>query len=84
VLAAICHLAGYLDHDGSPIDYQQRRDLITPTILAPAQWRDLCDQAGAHPGDPDHRHGPITRHVHAQRYLSQLPLASCPNPAPER
>ena len=62
VLAAICHLAGYLDHDGSLIDYQRRRDLITPEILTFAQWRDLCDQAGAHPGDPDHRHGPITRH----------------------
>jgi len=72
VLAAICHLAGYLDHDGSPIDYQRRRDLITPAILTDVQWRDLCDQAGAHPGDSHHRHGPVTRHVHAQRYLSQL------------
>ncbi len=72
VLAAICHLAGYLDHDGSPIDYQRRRDLITPAVLTAAQWRHLCDQAGAHPSDSHHRHGPIIRHVHAQRYLSEL------------
>jgi TniQ/Bacterial regulatory helix-turn-helix protein, lysR family len=72
VLAAICHLAAYLDHDGSLIDYQRRRDLIIPAILTAGQWRDMCDRAGAHPGDSDHRHGPVIRHVHAQRYLSEL------------
>lgn len=65
VLAAISYLAGYLDEYGSPIDYQRRRDLIPPETITADQWRELCLDAAAHPGE-------ARRHRDAQRYLFQL------------
>ena len=65
VLTAISCLAGYLDTNGSPIDYQRRRDLIPAETITTSQWRDLCYGAAAHPGE-------ARRHRDAQRYLFQL------------
>ena len=45
VLAAVCHLAEYLDTRGSPIDYQRRREAISPEMITLGEWPDLCDQA---------------------------------------
>jgi hypothetical protein len=64
-LAAISCIAGYLDTHGSPIDYQRRRDTITPAILSKPEWQDLCYQARAHPGED-------RRLLDARRYLCQL------------
>ena len=65
VLTAISCLAGYLDSCGSPIDYQRRRDLIPAGTITTSQWRDLCYDVAAHPGE-------ARRHRDAQRYLFQL------------
>jgi hypothetical protein len=65
VLAAICHLADYLDTCGSAIDYQHRRDTIAPEMITKDQWQDLSYQAGAHPGE-------ARRLLDARRYLYQL------------
>jgi hypothetical protein len=40
VLAAIAHLAGYLDARDVPIDYQRRRTVITPDVLNAQEWTD--------------------------------------------
>jgi hypothetical protein len=65
VLVAVCQLADYLDHHGSPIDYHHRRATIGPATISETEWQQLCYQAGAHPGRP-------RRHLDAQRYLYQL------------
>ncbi len=65
VLAAVACLAAYLDACGSPVDYQRRRDLIPAQALTLDQWRELCLNAAAHPGE-------ARRHRDAQRYLFQL------------
>jgi AraC-like DNA-binding protein len=65
VLAAIAHLAEYLDTHHSPIDYQRRRTVITPDVLNTQEWTDLCYRTSAHPG-----HG--RRHLDARRHLHQL------------
>ena len=65
VLAAVACLAAYLDDCGSPVDYQRRRDLIPAQPISLDQWRELCLNASAHPGE-------ARRHRDAQRYLFQL------------
>ncbi len=65
VLAAICHLANELDTHPGLIDYQRRRDLITPDLVNEDQWRTLCLQADANPGH-------ARRLLDARRYLHQL------------
>jgi DNA-binding transcriptional ArsR family regulator len=65
VLAAISYIAGYLDACGSPIDYQRRREAITPQMITTREWEELCYQASAHPGEDRRLH-------HARRYLYQL------------
>ncbi|HEX9354502.1 MAG TPA: TniQ family protein [Streptosporangiaceae bacterium] len=65
VLAAVCHLAEYLDTCGSLIDYQRRRDTISPEMIIPGEWQDLCLEAGAHPGE-------ARRLLDARRHLYQL------------
>jgi hypothetical protein len=65
VLTAVCQLADYLDHYGSPIDYYRRRAAIGPTTISEIDWQELCYQAGAHPGQ-------ARRLLDAQRYLYQL------------
>jgi TniQ/Bacterial regulatory helix-turn-helix protein, lysR family len=65
VLAAVCQLADYLDHHGSPVDYHRRRATIGPATISQPDWQQLCYQAGAHPGRP-------RRLLDAQRYLFQL------------
>lgn len=64
-LAAVSHLAGYLDTSGSPVDYQRRREAIAPDMITPGQWEELCYQASAHPGED-------RRLCHARRYLYHL------------
>jgi len=65
VLAAVACLAAYLDDHGSQIDYRRRRDLIPAQPITLDQWRELCLNAAAHPGE-------ARRHRDAQRYLFQL------------
>jgi hypothetical protein len=65
VLAAICLLADYLDTHTISIDYKRRRLLIPDTPITLQQWRQLCFQAGTHPGE-------ARRHLEAGRYLYQL------------
>jgi hypothetical protein len=65
VLIAVCRLADYLDHHGSPIDYHRRRAAIGPTTITHTDWQELCFQVGAHPGE-------ARRLLDAQRYLYQI------------
>jgi hypothetical protein len=65
VLVAVCRLADYLDHYGSPIDYHRRRAAVSPATISQADWQELCYQAGGHPGED-------RRFLDAQRYLYQL------------
>lgn len=64
VLAAICHLAIYLDQHGSPIDYQRRRQVISTDTITHDQWYEICYHARMHPGRP-------RRLRNAQTYLYQ-------------
>jgi hypothetical protein len=65
VITAISCLAGYLDTNGSPIDYQRRRDVIAAETITEEQWQELCGDAAAHPGR-------ARRHRDAKRHLYQL------------
>jgi hypothetical protein len=65
VFAAICLLADYLDTNGSPIDYQRRREKITKPAIDLDTWRHLAFTAGAHPGQH-------TRLLQAQRHLHEM------------
>lgn len=66
ILAAICHLADYLDTHGSPIDYQRRRHRIKPDrLITDSGWCELCYRTDAHPGGS-------RRLLDARRYLFQL------------
>ena len=67
-LTLLCRLADYLDHDGSAIDYQRRRESIPPWTLDWQQWKDLAFRTGIYPGD----HPQQSRHLHAQRHLHHL------------
>lgn len=74
VLIAFCRIATYLDTNGSPIDYQQRREQIPAhPLITWTQWRDLACANGSHPGDTPRKgesgHG---RYLHARRHLLHL------------
>jgi hypothetical protein len=62
VFPALCELADNLDRHGSPIDYQRRREQITPDMLTARQWHQICRDTRSHPGLGQ-------RFRHAQRYL---------------
>ena len=64
VLAAAALLAGHLDDQGSPIDYQRRRDMITADTISTGQWREACGHASAHPGKGDRRYHDARRYVY--------------------
>lgn len=64
-LKAICNLADYLDCEGSPIDYQLRRETFTNVDITPLQWKRICF-------DTDIEAGLGARIIHARRYLFQL------------
>ncbi|HJQ45768.1 MAG TPA: TniQ family protein [Amycolatopsis sp.] len=65
VFPALCELADNLDQHGSPIDYERRRQLITPDLLSEEQWRRICRDTRIHPGLG-------RRLLDAQRYLVTL------------
>lgn len=65
MLAAICALAGYLDTEGSPIDYRRRRATFADVDLPHPVWQRYCDQANAYPGAG-------TKLLNARRYLFQM------------
>jgi len=69
VLTVLCRIAEHLDRQGSPIDYQRRREHIpTQHTITWSHWRELACAHAEHPGDqPDQG-----RHLHVQRYLCQL------------
>jgi transposase len=50
IASALTRLADHLDTDGSPIDYQRRRQLTYRDLLPADHWQHLCHQAGAPPG----------------------------------
>lgn len=67
-LAICCRLADHLDGEGSPIDYQRRRDTVPAETISWKQWQMLAPRLGTHPGD----HPGKGRHLHVQRHLHQL------------
>jgi hypothetical protein len=70
VIAAICHLADYLDEHAIPIDYQRRRTLSGQGMVTDHDWKQLCHRARAHPGGRGN--GPSRRALDARLYLYQL------------
>ncbi|MFJ4007669.1 hypothetical protein ACIPWL_30050 [Streptomyces sp. NPDC090023] len=50
VNTALIRLADYLDAHEVPIDYRCRRMVDYTDLLPEARWRQICDDAGAHPG----------------------------------
>lgn len=50
IAAAVARLAGYLDGNDVPIDYQRRRRLDYAGLLTPQQWAGLCRRTGTGPG----------------------------------
>jgi DNA-binding MarR family transcriptional regulator len=82
VLIALCRLADHLDHHGSAIDYQRRRNLVPDQPISYDTWKQLCFATGTQPGDSLHRAAQTPRFVQAQRYLHQLLTGSdLANPA---
>ncbi|WP_459549620.1 TniQ family protein [Nocardia sp. X0981] len=70
ILILLCRIAEHLDRDGTPIDYQRRRELFTSEIIDWPTWRDLACSVDAHPGD--NRPGRRSRLLLARRHLHQL------------
>jgi hypothetical protein len=66
LLTAICAIADYLDHNGSPIDYIRRRHLIDADLLPEPAWQQICRQTATHPGVPGYR-----RLRNARRWIYQ-------------
>ncbi len=71
-LEAFCRIADYLDNEGSPIDYQRRRALVTADILTEDDWMRICYRTGTSPGEHGPKAAPTPRFRRAQRYLVQL------------
>lgn len=76
ILTAICHLADYLDTYGSAIDYQRRRELVPAEPIAFETWRQMCLDAGEHPGERAVGPNRAPRFIHAQRYLHHVMTGS--------
>jgi TniQ/Bacterial regulatory helix-turn-helix protein, lysR family len=77
ILQALIKVAGYLDANGSPIDYQRRRDLTYDDLLPDDAWFTLCRRLCIPTGT---RKAAIARSVLFER-LSGLPASHAPFPA---
>jgi hypothetical protein len=75
IAVAIMRLAGHLDDNDVPIDYQRRRRLDYRDLLPPGQWLDLCRRTGFPPGQG--RRLMMTRCLLFAR-ISGLPVEAAP------
>jgi hypothetical protein len=76
IAAAATRLAGYLDDNDVPVDYQRRRRLDYTGLLPPRQWLDLCRRTGVPPGRG--RRDKIARCLLFAR-ISGLPVEAAPD-----
>ncbi|MFF9641009.1 TniQ family protein [Kitasatospora aureofaciens] len=72
ILEVFCRIADYLDTEGSPIDYQRRRAMVTADMLTEDDWLRICYRTGTNTGERGPKAAPTPRVRQAQRYLVQL------------
>ncbi|MCX4098342.1 TniQ family protein [Nocardia sp. alder85J] len=68
VVAVLARIAQHLDLNGTPIDYQRRRDRVPAEPIDWSSWRELACAVDSHPGDEHSR----ARLRYANRHLYQL------------
>jgi AraC-like DNA-binding protein len=76
IATAVTRLAGYLDDNDVPVDYQRRRRLDYSGLLPPRQWLDLCRCTGVPPGQG--RRDKMARCMLFAR-ISGLPVEAAPD-----
>lgn len=76
ILAALCVLADRLDRDGSPIDYQRRRELASQIELLDHNSWTIMSRAGGTPAGDEPKLG------HARLWLWETLTGSLPRQAP--